>query len=201
MKNLLNELKTETLQNTQNLWEDSEFEYVVNDTPTPDARGRWGESFINKLIKEYTTFVSVWLKDSNTSHQNGSIYDILINNYRVEVKTATPGFDSKNNKLKYHWQHENIYEKNVWDKLVLLDIEPYGFYITIINHGDMVFGDVKHNIFKKKSTDHLSGWKFDMSRKSLTRGIDGGLTIYISMKEVETCSEKLSSFLNKHFKK
>jgi len=199
MRNLLKELKKETLLKANLLWKGSEFEYLINTGLSSDNRGRWGENFINKLINTFTDLNSVWLFDENTSHDDGSIFDILINKYRTEIKTATSGMDYKKNKLKYTFQHENIYEEHIWDKLLLLDIEPDGFYITVLNHSEMVFGDDRHPILKKKATKHLSAWKFDTSLPVLKRGIENGLTIYLSMVEIEKSTKKLSDFLNKHF--
>lgn len=199
MINLLENLKQETLLKSNNLWNGSKFEYLINTGLSSDNRGKWGENFIHKIIKNFTNFESEWLADENTSHNDGSIFDILINKYRTEVKTATSGMNSKTNKLTYTFQHENIYEENIWDKLLLLDVEPNGFYITILNHSDMVFGENRHPILKKKSTKHLSAWKFDTSLAVLKRGIENGLTIYLSIDEIETSTTKLSDFLNNHF--
>jgi hypothetical protein len=199
VKNLLKKLKKETLLKSNLFWKGSEFEYLINTGLSSDNRGKWGENFINKLINAYTDFNSVWLADGNTSHNDGSIFDILINKYRTEIKTATSGMDSRRNRLTYTFQHENIYEENIWDKLILLDVEPSGFYITVLNHSEMVFGDDRHPILEKKSTKHLSAWKFDTSLSVLKRGIENGLTIYLSMDEIEKSTKKLSDFLNKHF--
>ena len=114
--------------------------------------------------------------------EDGSVYDILINlNRRTEVKTATNGLNKKSRKLTNTWQHENIYEENIWDDLLLLDINPNGFYLTHIPHSKMCFGEVRHTILEKKSTKHLTGWKFDSSRASLIRGLEAGITTYIGV--------------------
>jgi hypothetical protein len=193
------ELKQKTLLKVNNLWKNSPFEYLITTGLSPDDRGRWGENFIHDIIQNYTHCISEWMSDTNIGNADGSIFDMLVNSLRVEVKTATSGVNRRSDKLTYTFQHENIYEENVWDKLVLLDVEPNGFYITVINHKDMVFGNNIHPIFKKKSTKHLSGWKFDMSRASLKRGIENGLTIYLSVDGFNSNRDALENFLKNHF--
>lgn len=197
MLDIIHQTKNKIYQTIFDLWENSEFQFLQN--LTSDQRGRWGEDFIVNLIKRHTNLSCEWSGDNNTSHGDGSIYDILINLFRTEVKTATVGFNRKKNKPTNTWQHENIYEKNVWDKLILLDIEPNGFYITVLKHDEMVFGDDKHPILGKKSTKHLSAWKFDSSKASLSRGIKNGITIYIGVDCSDTTD--LEIFLKKHFGK
>ena len=71
--------------------------------------------------------------------------------------------------------------ENIWDDLLLLDVNPNGLYLTHIPHSEMCFGKERHIILEKKSTKHLSGWKFDSSRASLTKGLKAGITIYIDV--------------------
>ena len=191
----LSNLIEKTKLNTNDLWENSRFKDLRN--MTPDQRGSFGEEWIVTLIKRHTNFEVEWDGNKNTSNEDG-IYDAKINNKRDEIKTATTGFDSKKNKLTYKFQHENIYEENVWDRLIFLDIEPKGFYLTIIKYCDMPFWDKIHPIFKTKSTRHLSGWKFDTSKKTLQRGINGGITIYININKIN--KKEITDFLIKHLK-
>jgi len=197
IKEFLN-LKEETILIINDLWENSEFKYLRN--MSSDQRGSWGENLIYRLIKLYTKYNVKWDADRNTSNSDG-IYDLVVNKHKAEVKTATSGYSSKKNKLTNTYQHENIYEDNVWDKLILLDVNPDGFYITIINHKDMVFGENIHPIFGKKSTKHLSGWKFDTSKVVLERGIQNNLTIYIDMSIPNLIDEnKICKFLKENLK-
>jgi len=162
-----------------NPYENTPFEKLL--TLTSDDRGKWGEKFLHSNIK-LSGLESKWDGDSNTDNEDGSVYDILVNlNRRTEVKTATNGLDKKKKKLTNTWQHENIYKENIWDDLLLLDVNPNGFYLTHIPHSEMCFGKERHIILEKKSTKHLSGWKFDSSRASLTKGLKAGITIYIDV--------------------
>ena len=164
-----------------------------------DDRGEWGEDFLQKLISDVTELSVTWDGNNNTSNDDG-IYDIKVNKKRTEVKTATVGYNKKTKKVTNTYQHENIYEEDIWDNLLLLDIKPEGFYITHIEYNDMYFGDEVHPILKKKSTKHLSAWKFDTSRAVLQRGLENGYTIYVEVNSDGTFStENIGDFFEKHF--
>lgn len=155
-KNLIEKVKIVTLENSSNIWVNSPFEFLRT-TLTSDERGKWGENLAYELIKGLTDYEVIWDGDRNIKRKDGSIYDILVNDKRVEVKTATKG--SKNDV----WQHDNIYEENVWDIILFIDVNLYGIYFTIMNHSDIPFGTDKHKILNKQSTRHLSAWKFDLT--------------------------------------
>ncbi len=194
---LIETIRRNTYTNT--IWKDSIFENLTKESS--DTRGKWGEDFLQALIKDVTTLGVEWDGDSNTSNECGSIYDILVKKKRTEAKTAMVGYDKNRQKPTNTWQHENIYKENVWDNLLLLDIKPEGFYITHIEHNDMYFGDEVHPILKKKSTKHLSAWKFDTSKAVLQRGMENGYTIYISVDEITngTHRGKLKEYFERHF--
>lgn len=190
----------ETLINYKHLngvWKNSPFKQLKE--LTNDDKGEWGEDFIQKLVSYITKLSVKWDGNSNTSNDDG-IYDIKINKKRTEVKTATVGYNKKKKKVTNTYQHENIYEEDVWDNLLLLDIKPEGFYITHIEYNDMCFGDEVHPILKKKSTEHLSAWKFDTSRAVLQRGLENGYTIYVEVNSDGSYStENIGEFFEKHF--
>ena len=199
---------------TNNVWSNSVFKQLKE--LTNDDKGEWGEDFIQELVSYITKLSVKWDHNSNTSNDDG-IYDIKINKKRTEVKTATIGYNKKKKKVTNTYQHENIYDKmvkdkkgkwikdeyeghQVWDNLLLLDIKPEGFYITHIEYNDMYFGDEVHPILKKKSTKHLSAWKFDTSRAVLQRGLENGYTIYVEVNSDGTFStENIGDFFEKHF--
>jgi hypothetical protein len=60
----------------------------------------------------------------------------------------------------------------------------------------MPFNNDKHIILNKKSTKHLSAWKFDMSQASMKKGMDGGITFFIDSKTQN--STELKNFLINH---
>jgi hypothetical protein len=194
-------LREDALLNRNNIWKNSFFEYLT--FLSSDERGRCGEAMLTMLLRTLTSLDVEWNADTNISHADGSIYDLLVNKFRVEVKAATVGYSQKLKKQTNSYQHENIYEAPIWDKLALLDIAPDGYYLTVINHTDMVFGDTRHTILGTKATKHLSAWKFDTRKNTLARGIAGGITVYIAVDTDGVVSDedqqKLTTFLNKHF--
>jgi hypothetical protein len=169
---LLIESVEKSYDDRKDLWEDSPFRKLT--LLTNDERGRWGEKFLTELFDKIQTIQYDWDADTNTNQQDG-IYDIVTlkngKRTRIEVKTATTG---QNNS----WQHENIYKKEVWDKLVFIDIDYFSFYITVIGYSEMVF-DYKHPVFGRKPTlrsDQGDKYKFDFGKSNLQRGIDNGYT-------------------------
>lgn len=167
---LFDVIKNDTLKNCENIWVGSPFEFLQD--LSSDEIGRWGENVAYSLINELTNYKVVWDKDKNIKNRDGSIYDIFVNLYRLETKTATKG--TKSDK----WQHENLYEENVWDKIIFIDVNLFGIYFTIMNHADIPFGDSKHLLLNKKSTRHLSGWKFDLTLNQIKKLENNGDTFY-----------------------
>jgi len=194
-------LRKNAIRNYDSIWKNTFFDFLL--PYTPDGRGRLGEGMLVTLLRELTSFNVSWDQDKNILHENGDIYDMLVNEFRVEIKTATVGYNHKKKKVTHTYQHENIYEASLWDKLVFLDIEPNGYYLSIINHKDMPFHEKRHAIFETKATKHMSAWKFDTRKNTLNRGIAGDITIYIPIDaqgKISTESgRKLATFLNTHF--
>jgi hypothetical protein len=187
-----------------------------------DPKGSWGEKFVKELISSLTSYVVVWHGDSNVGNANGDVFDMEINGYRTEVKTATSGVSNKTNELSETYQHENLYGENVWDKIVFLDVLPNSFYISVLSYDSMSgvllnkhhhtgSKDCKvcdtrkqHPIFGRMATYHLNSWKFDTSRSVLNKGIDNGITIHIPITDnsISPSDEMLlKDFLTKHFEK
>lgn len=194
MINLIEETKKALyIKRKTNIWTNSVFEFLT-DGFTSDERGFWGENFFQNVIKNYTKFNVLWDKDNNTAPSDG-VYDMTINKYRTEIKTAMKGTSDDN------WQHDSIKEKEDWDKLVFVDLHPNGnIFFTCINSCDMVYGNDKHNIFGRKSSKCKDGHKFDFSNASHQKGISYELTIKCNVNNKDD-TIKLSKFLDKHFGK
>lgn len=178
-------------------WKGSKFEPLIEQTS--DARGNWGEELI------YTQFTSadidcVWTKDTNVKQKNG-IWDILIKllpkDKRLEVKTAFK--DTNDDK----WQHDNIYEEDYWDMIIFVDVDYDKIYFTIQNKEDIPFDCDGHKILTgqgnnggKKSTRHLSAWKFDLNRKQLGILEEHGFTYKLDINNPDY--ESLNNFFDRH---
>lgn len=173
---ILDESIKEAQERATNVWEHSPFKPIAD--LTNDERGYWGEALLYKLIAYYFPNIPlVWDKNSNTSNVDG-IYDMLINNYKTEVKTALEGSNTKS------FQHENIYAEKVWQRLVMIDIIPTGVYFTIETHDSMaqVFLNEQHPVWKKKGTlrkGQTDKWKFDHSHATLKRTMSHGSSSFV----------------------
>lgn len=193
---VLNSTITHTIETTPNLWENSPFEEIR--FLGADICGKWGEKFLNEILKSYGFDVK-WDEDSNTNASDGK-YDMKVGDKRVEVKTSFRGTSKPNAKGKIKlsgWQHENIYEKFVWDKVTFIDVDTQGIYITVMNHKEMVFNN-KHPILDRKPTlrqNKDDGYKFDFGPNTVKCGIEGGLTYYWDLKD----EKGLRKFLNEKF--
>lgn len=192
--NFLENSKNDAINNSKYYWHDSYFEYLV--PLSLDERGKNGEDIVYRILKE-CGFDAYWDVDKNTNVEDG-IYDVYIllsgKKIRIEVKTAMRGTHTES------WQHENIYASNVWDKLVFVDIDHDKLYITVLDHSEIIWNK-KHPILGKKPTlrkDNKNAYKIDMSKTSIRKGVDSGLTFCYTIGED---SSELIDFVGRKFAK
>ena len=181
-------------------WSGSLFEEATQ--ASTDGKGKIGEFFIHKVIKDYTGIPVQWDEDSNTSNDDG-VYDLfwyLHNGKKVRVEVKTSGRTVSNGK-PIGWQHENVYfSDNKWDKLVFLDYDRNDvMFITVVDY-DMVVKDnmIDLSIFGKKAHQRKNEEgkaKVDFSLKSIRKGIDAGVTFEYDFNS--THPEELALFLLK----
>lgn len=183
--NIINEFQSES---KKLYWDGSKFEPLLK--MSSDKRGEFGERIINDKVQELTDLSVEWDGNKNVGRPDGDIWDILINNYRVEVKFAMRGSTQET------WQHEKITEENCWDKVIFVDLDFSGIWFTIQDYGQIPYGDEKHEITGTKSTFHLGAWKFDLSPTKIKKLEEKGFSIYYDIQNPD--DKKLSNFLNKH---
>ena len=188
VKNIIKEKVSKSLK--QDFWDGSEFEPLLK--LGSDERGEIGEQIINDLVKDLTEYVVVWEGNKNTGRKDGSIWDILINSFRTEVKTAMRGSKT------FTWQHEKIVEDKCWDKLIFVDIDYSGIWFTVQNYGQIPYGNNTHEITGTKSTYHLGAWKFDLSPTKIKKLEKMGNSLYYDIKNPN--NNELKYFLEYHFK-
>ena len=165
-------------------WAGSTFEDVAS--LGADKRGQWGEDVLERVLTEIGFDVSGTGND-NTGNSDGSVFDMLVNENRVEVKCSI----SPDN-----WQHENIYSENKWDKIVFVDVTYDNIYFTVLDYNEMVF-DTRHPILNRKPTLRQAredAYKFDFGTATLRKGLAGGITFDYDMSNPD--EEGLSSFFN-----
>lgn len=161
-----------------NIWKRS-FYSVIN-TLKANNSGIVGENFFMTLCEQ----INLDIDYNGTKNKNAfdGMYDMKINQYRVEVKTARIG-QSKS------FQHESLRNSGC-DFYVFISILPNHSYITILPKFDMNFRNliigVKAHL--RKGTSDV--FKFTFSEKHLMKAIDKKHSIKITrttkLTEVET---------------
>jgi hypothetical protein len=185
-----NIIKEKTLKSSkEDYWNGSKFEPLLK--LGSDERGEIGEQIVNELIKDLTEYIVIWEQNKNTGREDGSIWDILINSYKTEVKAAMRG--SKN----LTWQHEKIVEEQCWDKIIFVDFDYSGIWFTVQNYGQIPYGDNKNEITGTKSTWHLGGWKFDLSPTKIEKLTQKGYSMFYNIEDPN--NEELKTFFEHHF--
>lgn len=185
--NLVNEFANRSKK--KDYWSGSVFEPLL--AIGSDERGELGEKIIYEIFSKYTKFKVSWDGNKNIARKDGSIWDILVNIFTNEVKTAMRGSTSAT------WQHEKIVEANCWDKIIFIDIDYSSIWFTVQNHSQIPFNDSKHEILGKKSTYHLGGWKFDLSLRQLKILEKEGYSFEYQMDGSNL--DELIAFLIRHF--
>ena len=148
-----------------------------------DCSGKVGELFIEMICKNSSVQCSY---NGDINSKDGT-YDIIINDKKVEIKTA---------KLGKHkgFQHESL-RSNGYDYLLFLDITPSSFYITILPRFDLhsksdLLGRKAH---LRKGTNDV--FKLDLNEKILNNLVVSGFTIKVSN---ETQLLPLTEFITTH---
>lgn len=199
MRSLVTNL-TESYKQQASYWAGSLFEDVVNFST--DYKGKWGEELLRDIIKELTDIPVQWDADSNTDNDDG-VYDLfwfLHNNKKLRVEVKTSGRTVAKGKA-IGWQHENVYfSDNKWDKLVFLDYDRNDvMFITIVDYNEVVNdNNLDLSIFGKKGHQRKNEEgkaKVDFSMKSISNGIDKGVTFEYDFNN--PCDEALALFLLK----
>jgi len=113
------------IKNTK-LWIDDKANFYNIKKLSIDQRGRVGEHFFCDIFKRLNFNVEY----INNGHGD---YDLVVNNLKIEVKTATLDTNGK-------FQHEGIKSSKKWDYIVFLDIAPNEIYITFLSKSKFIFG-------------------------------------------------------------
>lgn len=192
---IVDQTVTEMKNNFNNKWQDSPFAALVG--PSNDERGYWGELLIYRLLTHYFPGIPLfWDKNSNTGNEDG-VYDLIFKQKKTEIKTAFEGTTTNT------FQHENIYAKKVWERLLLLDIIPTGLFFSVETKDSMVevFNNEQHPVWKKKGTlrdSQTDKWKFDHSHATLQRTLKHGSTCFVEYLNDDDVL-KFLDFIKKNF--
>lgn len=119
-----------------------------------DERGDLGEHLIAESMKH---------RNHNVIYKRGLTgenidYDIIIDDVRIEIKTATITI-SKGKRTNF--QHENILrEQRTYDALLFIDITPDTIYLTAVNKPDVLWN-------KCHSRKYDNYYKIDFTEKQI----------------------------------
>ncbi len=91
-----------------------------------DSRGQVGEQFLLNIFKMHGNYNT---EDIGKGHES---YDIKINEFKIEVKTATQGKTGT-------FQHEGLTYDEDWDMVAFLDITPDEIYFNLFKKDEFTF--------------------------------------------------------------
>lgn len=157
-----------------------------------DQRGRIGEHLIEDIFKEFGSQVKY--KDNQTGD-----YDIIINNYRMEIKTAS--LDGSNN-----FQHEGIKDSDKWDAIIFVDVAPNNVYITIVDKSEFKFGLTNSKKPKEKyGVVFINGIEHKMHNRSKngSNATGPGYKLVFQLKNLKETKTKddIKQLINKYLEK
>ena len=161
-----------------NNWTDSNYE-IINLLKN-DHSGKTGE----KMISQVCIHNNIDSKYDEDINSKDGTYDIIIQNKKVEIKTARFG-------LSKSFQHENL-RNDGSDYYLFIDVKPQYYYITIIPHFDL---SKKCNIMERtphlrKGSDNV--YKFDFGEPNIIKSTQKGFTIKV---EDSTTFEEIGNFI------
>lgn len=181
---MINEICTlvnEEYERTQlkNVWSNSLYKNI--DLLKCDTLGKIGELFIYNFCKKHD-IMNDYKKDIISKD---GIYDIIIKNKRIEIKTARYGMSKT-------FQHESLRNEGC-DFYMFIDIKPTSFFITILPKFNLA--DVNVIMNRKPHLRHgtTNVYKFDFSEKNIKLSIKNGSSIEICQK---TNEKDLIKFIN-----
>lgn len=141
-----------------------------------DERGRNAQEFIQKIFK------CKGYRVQGDNEKTGN-WDIKINNYRIEVKTAT--LDCNRN-----FQHEGINMTNDYDFIFFIDVSPNDIYFSCCRYNDIPFKQLHERGNESNRTKRVTGkgfkWDFKYDEKNkkkpkyskLVKTIDDVISIF-----------------------
>lgn len=119
-----------------------------------DERGRNGQEFLQNVFK------LMGYRTQGDNEKTGE-WDIKINNWRVEVKTACLDRSGK-------FQHESLHKTNNYDFVFFLDIAPDNIYFAVTKYKDIPFDIIHERGNETQRTKRTTGvgFKYDFTYKT-----------------------------------
>jgi len=168
---------------TNDIWVNSPYKKLVS--ISNDARGKWGEAYVARLIR--STGIKVEERGLKKD-KNGKIYDLFINEKgEWEIKLATIGMNES-------FQHENLSNNKTPCGWIFLDVEPDKIWLTILRKCDLSknIPEIGKKGHLRKETNDV--YKLDFSKSTINKAKESGICINIT----ESSEEDISKFLRSH---
>lgn len=180
MKSIINDREKEEQMND---WSGAFFEDIQK--MKCDSVGKIGETFITELCNIFE--IKHEYKGNCNKKQADGVFDLKINDYRIECKTARMGKSGS-------FQHESL-RRSGCDFYLFIDILPNEMYLSFLNSFDNlkeITGRTPHQ--RKGATDVF---KLDTSVKILNKMTEKGFTCHITQ---HTPIDVVKSFILFHLK-
>lgn len=155
----LKRIKTQTNLNKNDNW-GCKAKYLEIKEMSNDDTGEIGEMLLNSVFKKYD--YNVIYEKAKTRIEKD--WDIEINNYKIEVKTATIGKNANT------FQHEKLYKKKEYDILILIDITSDKIYCAMGYKRNINWENLHQRTINTTKTDEH---KLDLSLTSYKNNIAG----------------------------
>lgn len=149
-----------------------------------DERGRNAQEFFQKIFR---------LEGYRTQGDNEKTgdWDIKINNWRVEVKSATMGRTGT-------FQHDGIHKTNNYDFIFFLDIAPDQIYFSCCKYDDIPWDLLHERGNETNKTKRTTGagfkwdFKYNANHKKIPRWNGRVNTVYDIITIFKKCNESAS---------
>lgn len=173
----------------KNNWSDGG-KYIKIKVLNNDDTGEVGELLLNEIFTKYG--YKVEYEKAITSLDK--YWDIVIDDIKIEVKTATIGSSADT------FQHEKFFQNREYDAFMFLDFTPNDLYVVIARKQDINWDKLTKRVVNGIFT---SEYKFDLSLLVLKRGTTPKLKdSFISKIETEKdLTDLFDKFKNKYFTK
>ncbi len=153
-----------------------------------DDTGEVGELLLYKIFKKCGYKVD-YEKAITSDNKH---WDIVIDDIKIEVKTATIGSSSNT------FQHEKFFQNRNYDALMFLDFTPNDLYVVIARKQDINWNKLTKRMVNGVFT---SEFKFDLSLLTLKKGDTFKLKdcFMAKIKNEKDLTDLFDKFKNKYF--
>jgi len=153
-----------------------------------DDTGEVGELLVSEIFKRNGYKVEY---EKAITHSD-KYWDIVIDNIRIEIKTATIGASADT------FQHEKFFQNREYDAFIFLDFTPNDLYVVIGRKKDINWDNLTKRMVNGIFT---SEYKFDLSLPVLKSGKTSKIKecFIIKVENEKDFTDLFDKFKNKYF--